>query len=124
MGSMVGQRHFASQETPKRSPHPDYENNLKHSEVLCKNTEGKLPNGMKVKICDSEHLQKALLIISWTPGVFVKRGNYATPIFLHQYSSDFRKTTENVLNFYVKTVTDHEKINPKQPEFLPPGQKV
>jgi hypothetical protein len=104
--------------------HKDYEVNLRHSESLCKNIEKHLLNGMKVKISDSEHLQKALLIISWCPGMHEKKGNYATPIFLHQYASDFKKTTESILNFYMKFVGDYQRENPKQTELLPANLKV
>ena len=124
MSRIDGQRYSQLPEQPKRTAHPDYPQNLKHSEILCENVKKNLLNGMNVKIADSEHLKKALLIISWCPGMHVKRGNYATPIFLHQYNADFKKTAENVLNFYLKTVTEHEKINPKQPEFLPPNMKI
>lgn len=114
----------ASQEAPKRSAHPDYEENLKHCERLCQNVKKHLLNGMNVKVSDSESLPKALLIISWSPGMYAKKGNCATPIFLHQNSGDFKKVTETVLNSYMKVVAEEEKINPKQPDFLSSSQKV
>lgn len=112
-------------ETGSKS-HPDYLKNLDYSERLCSSLEkklpngeigSKLPNGMGVKISDSEHLKKALLVISWRPGPNVKIGNYATPIYLHQYNEDFKKTTTNVLNVYTKIVEQHTKEQPSQLEF-------
>jgi hypothetical protein len=109
---------------PKAGPHRDYQENLKYAEqISAKENTGKI-NGLRVKVSDSEHLKKALLIISWCPGTTVKRGNYATPIFLHQYAEDFRRTTHNVLNFYKKTIEDHEKSNPVQLDLLDTSLKV
>jgi hypothetical protein len=108
----------------KLGPHRDYQENLRYAENLSlKENTGKI-NGLRVKVCDSEHLKKALLIISWCPGNTVKKGNYATPIFLHQYNEDFKRTSESVLSFYKRTIKDHEGINPPQPEFLPANLKV
>jgi len=106
--------------------HPDYKKNLSYAESLSSKEDTghcKL-NGLRVKVCDSEHLKKALLIISWCPGNTVKKGNYATPIFLHQYNEDFKRTSESVLSFYKRTIKDHEDIHPPQPEFLPANLKV
>lgn len=104
--------------------HRDYKENLKYAENLsAREDTGKIKlNGLRVKVCDSEHLKKALLIISWAPGNTVKRGNYATPIFLHQYSEDFKKTTQNALKLYKETIVSHEVLHP--PEFLPANLKV
>lgn len=108
----------------KLGPHPDYENNLRHSEQFCENVKKSLLNGMNVKISDSEHLKKAILMISWNPGIASKRGNYATPVSLHQYSDDFKNTATNVFNCYMKVVTDYHKANPSQPEFIYANLKV
>lgn len=113
-----------SQVTKPLGPHKDYNENLKYAEQLSLKENTSKINGLRVKVGDSEHLKKALLIISWCPGNAVKRGNYATPIFLHQFSQDFKKTTDNVLNFYKKTIGDHEKSNPVQPEFINANLKV
>jgi hypothetical protein len=109
---------------PKPGAHRDYQENLRYAEQISEKENTNKLNGLRVKISDSEHLKKALLIISWAPGNTVKRGNYATPIFLHQYNEDFKKTTHNVLGFYKKAISDHEKENPQQPEFLPAHLKV
>jgi len=105
-------------------PHRDYHENLRYAEQVSLKENTSRINGLRVKISDSEHLQKALLIISWCPGTTVKKGNYATPIFLHQFNEDFKKTAYNVLNFYKRAIFDHEKSNPIQPEFLDSNFKV
>jgi len=107
-------------QTPQSSSkgHKDYEANLKHAESFCKNVQKSLLRGMNVKIADGEHIKKALLIISWKPGFHEKKGNYATPVSLHQYNEDFKKTAQNVLNSYMKAVGDHQAKNPEQPDFF------
>lgn len=110
--------------TPSESGHPDYYKNLRHAEELSTKENTPKINGLRVKVSDSEHLKKALLIISWCPGTTVKKGNYATPIFLHQYNEDFKRTSENVLKFYKKTIQEHEAVNPPQPELFPVNLKV
>lgn len=105
-------------------PHRDYNENLRFAEQLSSKENTSTINGLRVKVSDSEHLKKALLIISWSPGNTVKRGNYATPIFLHQFNEDFKKTAHNVLNFYNKAIGDHEKASPRQPEFINSNLKV
>lgn len=104
--------------------HPDYERNLREAQEICKreDTGHRLLNGLRVKIADSEHLQKALMIISWCPGITVKKGKCATPIFLHQYNEDFKKTAANVINFYKNTIQNFE--SKKQPELFPVEKKA
>jgi len=104
--------------------HPDYKKNLEAANNFITKTKKHLLKGMDVKICDSEHIQKALLIISWSPGMTAKRGNYATPIFLHQYNEDFKKTAENVFNFYMKSAEHYQGKDPDQPEFIDSNLKV
>jgi|FreactcultuFSWF8_1027224.scaffolds.fasta_scaffold03166_5 hypothetical protein len=104
--------------TVRCTAHIDYEKNLKYAEMFCRTVKKNLLRGMRVKISDSEHLTKALLFISWKPGLSEKKGNYATPIFLHQYTEDFKKTAENVLNFYMQTVIEHQSRNPEQMDFF------
>lgn len=111
---------YRVEESPSiiRTGHADYERNLKTAESFCQNVKKHLLKGMDVKICDSEHIKKALLIISWKPGFSEKVGNCATPVFLHQKAEDFNKTSENVLNFYMKTVKSHQDRNADQQDFL------
>jgi hypothetical protein len=104
--------------TPKSGPHRDYNENLRHAEELSTKENTSKINGLRVKVSDSEHLKKALLIISWCPGTTVRKGNYATPIFLHQFNEDFKRTSENVLKFYKKSIKDFENTHPQQPDFL------
>lgn len=106
------------------SGHPDYRENLRHAEELSKKENTSKINGLRVKVSDSENLKKALLIISWCTGTTVKKGNYATPIFLHQYNEDFKKTSLNVLNFYKKSIKDFEDSHPQQPELFPVNLKA
>jgi hypothetical protein len=54
----------------------------------------------------------------------VKRGNYATPVFLHQYNELFKKTTTSILNCYKSVINEAEAKVAKQQEFLPPNLKV
>lgn len=110
----------------KSREHPDYQKNLEYAEALSKaeDTGHKLLNGLRVKVSNGEHIPKALLMISWSPGMTCKRGNYATPVFLHQYSGDFQKTSTNVLNFYKKTIQEAERDGSCRPELLDPNLKV
>lgn len=112
--------------TPSEKTHPDYKKNLSYAEQLSakEDTGHSTLNGIRVKICDGEHLKKALLIISWSPGNKVRIGNYATPINLHQYNEDFKRTSESVLNSYKKVIKDREEKHPGLIEFLPPNLKV
>ena len=107
--------------SPIKNGHRDYEQNLKEAEMLCERTKKHLLNGMNVKISDSEHLKKALLIISWKPGFTEKMGNYASPVFLHQSNNDFKKESTSVINFYMKTVREHQAKSPEQPDFFKEG---
>lgn len=105
---------FKEVTTKSIGAHRDYQENLRHSENFCQNVKKQLINGLKVKICDSEHLPKALMIISWNPGMKAQQGNHATPIFLHQEKETVTKEIQNVFNRYVKKAQEFEKNNPRQ----------
>lgn len=62
-------------------PHSDYLNNLGRANQFVKSKEGRLPNGVSVKVCDSEHVKSALLAISFSAD---KRPNFSTAISLNQ----------------------------------------
>lgn len=101
----------------KSGPHPDYAKNLEKALRFCQIHEnGKSP--VQVKLRDSEALKNALVMISWNPGNTEKIGQFATPISLHQPTQDFKTKIENIFNVYVKKSTDHEKLNPKQPDMI------
>lgn len=104
--------------------HPDYKKNFETASNFIIKIKKHLLKGMDVKICDSENIPKALLIISWSPGATIKKGNYATPIFLHQYNDDFKKTTENVFSFYMKSVEHFQGKNAEQTDFIDSNLKV
>lgn len=108
------------------SGHSDYRENLRYAEYLQskEDTSAYKLNGLRVKISDSEHLKKALLIISWSPGNTVKKGNYATPIFLHQYKDEFKKTADNVLRFYKKAMEGFTPTDMPRNDLLPTHLKV
>jgi hypothetical protein len=63
------------------------------------------------------HLEKALLMISWTPPKEAHIGNCANPISLHQKSSDLSREVEAVFNNYFKKASDYDKLHPQQLEM-------
>ena len=107
-----------------RKEHPDYKRNLENAQKFIEKTKSSLMNGMGVKISDSQHLSKALLMISWSPPKNAPVGNCATPINLHQSTRDVEKQIEGIFNIYMRTVGDFHKKNPRQPEFLDTNLKV
>lgn len=105
------------QKSYKSGPHPDYSKNLDKAHRFCQlHPNSKSP--VQVKICDSEALKNALVMISWNPGNSEKMGSFATPISLHQSIQDFNTKIENIFNVYVKKSGEHEKLNPKQPDMI------
>ena len=109
---------------PEVKEHPDYKRNLQVAENFVKKTEKSLLRGMSVKVCDSEHLSKSLMMVAWTPPKEAPVGRCATPINLHQNNSDVSKQIEGIFNTYMKVVGKFEKDHPKQPEFLDTSLKV
>ncbi len=111
---------------PLSSPHADYERNLRDAQAFCRkeDTGTHRLNGLRVKIGDGEHIKKALLMISWCPGMHVKQGNYATPVSLHQFNDEFKKTTTSILIWYKKSISDYDQKNPEQRTFFSPDSKV
>jgi hypothetical protein len=105
-----------------KGSHPDYEKNLRYAEALAKHedTGQHLLNGLRVKVCNGEHIPKALLMISWNPANGYKRGNYATPVSLHQFNGDFQKTSTSVVNFYKKAIEESGVAS----EFINPSLKA
>lgn len=99
-----------------KADHPSYASNLKIATVFVENIQKQLLPGMQVKISDSEHLKKSLLVFSWRPPLDSKRGTSATPIFLHQPEKDLRDSLTRIVNVYIKTVREfHEKQQLKLP---------
>lgn len=97
--------------------HPDYQRNLQTAQNLLKAVDGKLPNGMRVKIADSEHIQKALVIISWKPGFTEPLGNYATPVNMNQPKEQFNTELKSVVDVYYKSTKDYNNRSP-QPDWF------
>ena len=108
----------------RKTDHPDYKRNLENAQNFVKKTEKSLLRGMTVKICDSEHLDKSLMTIAWSPPKDAPMGKCATPINLHQNASDVNKQIEGIFNAYMRTVGGYYKKNPDQPEFLDTTLKV
>jgi hypothetical protein len=118
MSRIEEQNHQVKWATTSKGDHPDYKRNLQNAEKFVEKVKKSLIRGMEVKVSDSEQLPKSLLMISWTPPKEEKIGNYATPIFLHESTSEVNKKIENVFNLYMKTVEDYEKRKPSQPELM------
>jgi hypothetical protein len=114
----MGKYRVEENTAPARTGHPDYERNLKSAEAYCEKMKPRLLNGMNVKVADSEHLKKALLIISFKPGFTEKRGNYATPVFLHQSTEDFKRETASTMSFYMKMMKDRQVEEPLHNDFF------
>jgi len=93
-------------EEPKSGPHRDYTENLKVSRVFVEKIKNQMPLGMNTKITGSDGIPESLVIISWQPDRYAPRGNYATPIFMHQDKRDFSKKLETIFNVYLKVVKD------------------
>lgn len=107
--------------TPKKEGHADYKRNLESAKNFVEKAKKSLLNGMDVKICDGESIQKALLIISWKPPKESPLGGCATPISLHQPASIMNKQVEGVWGGYMRSVGAYQARNPG---FLPPDQKA
>jgi hypothetical protein len=111
-------------QTPKKEGHPDYKRNLESANKFIERTKKSLLRGMDVKVCDGESIPKALLRISWSAPKDAPMGNYATPISLHQPTSNMNKQVEGVFNAYMVKAAQFNQRFPHQPEFLPPDSKV
>lgn len=101
-----------------RSEHPDYRQNLLTAENFIKKTQKSLLRGMSVNVCDTHNLKKSVMTVAWTPPVESNRGRCATPISLHQKSSEVNAQIENIFSCYLKCVGKFEKDHPMQKGFL------
>ena len=103
--------------TQASESHPDYQRNLQTAQNLLKAVDGKLPNGMRVKIADAEHIQKALVIISWKPGYTEPLGNYATSVNMHQPKEQFNTELKSVVDVYSRSIVEYNDKKP-QPDWF------
>jgi len=105
---------------PVLGPHKDYPYNLKNAENFCCKVEKKMQPGMRAYISGSHGLEKSLLYISWKPPKEHPAGMYATPIFLHDSTSNVNKKIEGIFNAYMKKAQQWFERNPLQPGLFDP----
>ena len=97
--------------------HPHLQMNRDYAEAFIGNCEGKLPNGMNVKICDTDGLKQCLLSVSWHPPKHILRGVSSTPISLIQTHDTFKQALRVCFNEYHQTAKDWlTRMPPKQTE--------
>jgi hypothetical protein len=120
----MGKYEISGMDSVRKTEHPDYKENLDRANKFVQNTEKSLLRGMSVKVCDSQHLTKALITIAWTPPKEAPKGRCATSISLHQSSGDVKNQIEGIFNAYMRTVGDFEKKNPRQTELMDTRLKV
>lgn len=94
-----------------KGPHRDYPINLENANNFIAKTKKSLLRGMNVKVSDGEHIEKAILVISYSPLKEAKMGNSATPINLHQSSIEVNKQIESIFNSYMRCVREIESSN-------------
>lgn len=102
------------------SPHRDYENNLRMATDFCNRIRPRLPKGMKVEISGQN-----ILMFSWNPGRYAPKGNYATPVSLHQSRSDLLNEARMTYNTFIEMVRKfHERFPVRDEDLftLPPGK--
>ena len=92
-----------SESTSSKGPHRDYHSNLVFAENFCREWEGRLVEGVKCKVTDSQWIKKCLLTISWTPPREAPIGNFANHVNLHQESKDCQKEAKETLRTVQKT---------------------
>lgn len=102
-------------------PHRDYPLNLENARKFCKRVDPVLLKGMKVYVCGSHALSDSLVMVCWKPPKEHHAGNYATPIFLHDSTSNVNKRIEGVFNTYMRKAKEWFDKFPPQPDL--PGFK-
>lgn len=110
-----------SEPSTLKSPHPDYIANLKNAESFCTKVEKKMYPGMRAYVTGSPQLPKSLMYISWKPPKEYPLGNCATPIFLHDSTSNVNKRIEGIFNTYMRKAKEVFDKNPQQPLLFDPG---
>lgn len=99
--------------------HPHFHENYGFSRKFCENCEGKMPQGIMVKIVDSgsqsSSINACLLMISWNPPRCEKEGNWANPIFMHQDKITFRMEVKWSFN---QLMNMHKKFKDRQPKLV------
>jgi hypothetical protein len=102
-------------EVATTGPHVDYDQNVKIAENFCDRIKEKMPKGMRAYVVGSPELPKSLMYISWKPPKQCPVGNCATPIFLHDSTSNVNKRIEGIFNAYFKKAKEAEDKWPDQP---------
>ena len=72
---------------------------------------------MRTYVVGSPELPKSLMYVSWKPPEEHPAGNYATPIFLHDTTSNVNKRIEGVFNTYMRKAKDWFDKHPTQPDL-------
>lgn len=94
--------------------HRDYQYNLGYARDFCNRVRDRLPEGMRVEISSSQWLTDNLLMISWNPGRYAKKGIYAHPVSLNQSREEVQRETNAIYkDFILKAVKfiENQKIN-------------
>lgn len=101
-------------EPEKGSEHKDYAQNLRFSEDVISKMKGKIPEGLRVKIMGSDHLEKSVVMISYQDPDNKSIGSFAYPVCLHQSHQEFKTSLTHWFGIY----EDFAKKNlPKQTEI-------
>lgn len=102
-------------EVTTSGPHVDHAENVKIAEAFCKKVQEKMPAGMRAYVTGSPQLPKSLMFVSWKPPKEHPLGNCATPIFLHDSTSNVNKKIDGIFNGYLRKATEAEARYPQQP---------
>lgn len=111
-------------ETTPSGPHKDYPNNLRIAENFCAKVEKKMQPGMRCYVIGSPELPKSLMYVTWKPPKEHPAGNYATPIFLHDTTSNVNKKIEGVFSTYMRKSGEWFQRNSPQAAFLDDGLNI
>lgn len=116
----MNKRIFKDLQPQSLGPHPDYSKNLSMARLYCQKIQKNLLNGLSAKICDSEGIKEALLMVSFTPPSHSKTATFAAPIFLHQSSSEVSRQIEEIFNTYRTTAEKfwERRRKEEQPHFF------
>jgi len=101
--------------SPSLGPHREYANSLRVAENFCSKVQGKMHPGMRVYVTGSPELPKSLMYVCWKPPKDHPAGNYATPIFLHDTTSNVNKRIEGVFNTYMRKAKEWFDRKPQEP---------
>jgi hypothetical protein len=109
-------------DTTPSGPHKEYPNNLRIAENFCAKVEKKMYPGMRTYVVGSPQLPKSLMYISWKPPKEHPMGTCATPIFLHDTTSNVNKRIEGIFTVYMRKAKEWFDKHPPQPDL--PGLEL